>query len=163
MSKWDITGIWDGEYRYDVNDRRSDMIPNVPFSLTAHRGWFGRFKGVIQDNPRQAAIAEARICGTINSEELTFFKQYPVFYVMSGPNWVTLKQSLEQNHGLSLDHELIPPPIVYQGYYDKNDESVRGTWRVEAQLIQFWSQGQSRKLPCKAYSGSWTMRRRKKR
>ena len=47
MAEWSVEGSWVGEYRFDSD--RVDAIHATAFTLHLSPGWFGRFRGTVQD------------------------------------------------------------------------------------------------------------------
>jgi hypothetical protein len=159
MASWDITGSWAGEYAYDPTRTASTVPPSVRFTLTARQGWFGRFRGVIQDDQTSGVPDEAAVAGRVTASGLTFLKQYPAAYLRLGGQSVTLREWLEWQQGIRIDSEIAAQAIRYCGEYEPLERVVRGTWRVEAHCIRIRSGRRLLEVRLEALSGTWSMRR----
>src|SRR6266481_728522 len=112
MPKLDITGCWTGEYSYDPNEHFEKLPPPVKFTFTAQPGWFGRFRGTIQDDPIIGVPGEARIVGRVKGQRLKFLKQYSQYYTTNSEGrHLTIKEKLEMEHNLVLERHITPPKI----------------------------------------------------
>jgi hypothetical protein len=137
MARWDITGSCSGEYSYDSHHSLPGVPSSVSFTLSAHQGWFGRFKGVVRDDPTSGLAEEASVRGRVAGTRLTFWKRYPVLYVYFEGKLAAIDEQLRAQHGIKLDRNILPAPIRYCGEYDPVDGAVRGTWEVRPHRIRF--------------------------
>src|SRR5215207_10054835 len=160
MPRWDVTGVWAGEYWYDPSPQFPALPPPTPFRLVAEQGWFGRFRGTVRDAPAGGQPAEAAVAGRVTRTGLWFRKWYPVDYVWLGDRVVTLADGVAAEHGVRLDADPAPAPIWYRGECDPADGGVRGTWEVRPHWVHGSSGGQPVTFPVPGYSGGWRMERR---
>jgi len=158
MAGFDIGGTWEGEFSYDPCEAVPQKAP-ARFSLTARAGWFGFFKGVIQDDPEREAPQPATVRGRLKGLVLTFKKQYPIFFVRHAGRTIPLREWIESEHRLPVDQDLPGQRLLYEGEYDAAEESVSGTWRHGPQRIRFLSNGRMGWVDFPAASGRWKMRR----
>src|SRR5262249_25108242 len=80
VARVDIGGTWVGRYGYD-EELLDEVPPPVVFTLVARVGWFGRFRGTIQDDPVAGNPDEAAVRGWVTERTVEFRKQYPMFYM----------------------------------------------------------------------------------
>jgi hypothetical protein len=159
MSAFEIQGVWTGEFSYDPCPELSEQLVGQRFTLTATRGWFGAFRGTIQDDPRCGIPDPADFRGRGSGRSIRFVKRYPRLFVQSKGQAVSLRDYLQEEFGYLLNREVRPMPILYEGKYDEADESFIGTWRFGALHVRFWSSGQRMVLRFPALAGRWRMRR----
>jgi hypothetical protein len=160
MAKWDITGEWVGEYAFDPGPAYPTLPTGIRFTLVVRQGWFGRFRGTAQDAAKCFSVAPATIVGRVAGLKLSFRKLYPEFYVASRDGgWATLRDYIEGELALPLDQDVPPDPVWYSGGYDPDEQTARGTWRIEAGVLQFWSRGRRCTSDWPGTSGTWVMRR----
>lgn len=159
MATWNVTGQWVGQYEYNACDELPTPPPPVKFTLIVRQGWFGRFRGTIQDDPVCGAPEQAQTWGRVNETGLTFMKRYPVVYVGVESTHVKLRDYLEMELGLELDENIEPMPIHYEGLVDAAGQSVQGTWHISAHGIPFQSREQWMVLDIAPTSGTWKMER----
>lgn len=159
MVRWDITGSWVGEYFYHPSPAFPTLPPGSGFTLTTTRGWFGRFRGFVQDDPATGAPVEADVTGWVFGKTVRFRKQYRAFYINLGVRRVTLREHLELDHGMPLDRDVPARPIRYSGTYDPEEDVITGTWRISSGQIRIRSRGRIFHIPVPVLTGSWSMRR----
>lgn len=158
MGRLDIGGTWVGEYGYD------DGTPDVPgppvrFTLAARPGWFGRFHGVAQDAAPAGVPDEAAVNGWVSGTAVEFRKQYPVFYMFLEGRRVTLREYIEDLHGIPIDADVPPRPVHYRGEYDPIRDVVAGWWRIPDGPMWLRSRGRGLRLEFPETAGVWQMRR----
>jgi hypothetical protein len=159
MASWDIAGSWSGEFWYHPNDSLPIQPSAVSFTLTARQGWFGRFQGVIEDDPAKGPPELASVRGRVAGHRVKFLKRYSVFYVTLGDRVTTIREHLQVLHGVRLERDVLPAPIRYHGEYDPLEGAVRGTWEIRRHRIRFRSAWRLLQIPIPAHSGGWVMRR----
>lgn len=159
MPEWDITGSWVGEYTYTPGPGYATLPPATGFTLTARRGWFGRFQGVIRDDPTRGVPEEATVQGHVSGLQITFWKQYPAMYCFDRGKLVSLAEYLERLQGLHIYALPVPDPIRYVGAYDPAAEAARGQWQISAGVMRFRSGGRLLEVQVPASTGQWVMRR----
>jgi hypothetical protein len=159
MAAWDITGSWAGVYEYDSEGPFPAQPPGVGFTLTVRQGWFGRFQGVIQDDPTKGAAAEATVRGRVTDRGLTFRKQYPAYFAKLGDRTVTLREQIEALHGITIDDDVLPEPVQYRGEYDPVEQVARGVWEITARRLLLRCRGQFVEFAMPGVTGTWSMRR----
>jgi hypothetical protein len=159
MTSWDITGSWTGEYSYHPNELHMVLPPSVGFTLTARAGWFSRFRGTVQDDPKKGSPEEATIRGKIVGTRVTFVKQYPICYMTTGDRLVSVREWAEAAHGLDLDRDVPPAPIRYRGEYDPVEQTVLGTWKQEQYCLRIPIGRRVLRMQMASQTGDWSMRR----
>lgn len=160
MNVLDISGTWAGEYSYLPTDERPAPSDRVPFTLVASPRWFGRFRGIVEDDESLGVPGLATVRGRVRGSDVYFEKQYPVCYVGDQHDRRSLREYLKSEHGIELDRDVPAPPVRYSGRYDASDEVIRGTWRFTGEPLRFVSRGRFMSLDCSAGTGEWFMRRR---
>src|SRR5439155_6455682 len=88
-----------------------------------------------------------------------FLKQYPVFYAYLEGKLVPLGDQMEKEHGIRLDHDVLPRPIRYQGEYDALSGVVRGSWRITSGRSFVRRGGRLLLLFLPGGTGDWEMKR----
>jgi hypothetical protein len=157
MARFDISGWWSGEYSYD--DALACIPASVKFSLTAHLGWFGRFRGVVVDDVITSGSPEASVNGHVTGRKVSFLKHYALSYAPHGGRWISLRDYLALEHGVILDDDVPPDPVKYQGEYDPSEDMVTGTWQIEEKVIPVRSKGKLLELVMPGVAGKWEMKR----
>ncbi len=159
MPGWDISGSWAGQFSYDSNDAMPTLPPAVKFTLEARSGWFGSFRGAVQDDLSAGVPEEATIKGRVSGTRVTFRKWYPRLYVVRGGKSVTIRD-FHEAHGVDPPtNDPSPPPVRYRGEYDPAEGVVRGTWRIERGVILLRFGWRSSGMAWGPVTGSWQMRR----
>jgi hypothetical protein len=159
VAGFDINGTWEGEYSFDPCEALPEPPPSVGFTLTAQGGWFGGFRGVIQDDPARGVPDPASVTGSIAGLALTFTKRYPALFVRHRGRCVRLLDYLESEQGLRPDQDVPGLAFVYEGYYEPVHQSASGRWWYNPQRILFRIGGEFREIRFPAVSGRWVMRR----
>ena len=159
MPRFDIEGVWDGVYSYDPDEGLPELPPETRFTLTARAGWFGSFRGTVQDDPDGGVPDPATVRGWRWGLGLTFTKRYPTVFVNYHGRSVPLADSLELEYGMTVDHEVPGLPIFYRGEYDPVDDAVTGTWHYRPERVWVRSRGRWHEMDIPATTGRWTMRR----
>lgn len=159
MSWWSISGSWIGEYAYDVLDIAKAPPPPVTFTLQARQGWFGLFRGTVQDDPTKSAPDPATIRGRVSGWMVSFQKCYSQLYMISGDRLVTLAEYVASRFNLQLQGNPAPTRIHYRGEYDEREDAVTGTWRIDRHRFRFRAGGKTVTMTKAGGSGRWTMRR----
>ena len=158
MNKWSITGSWIGQYDYDPRPAIPNLAP-ISFTLQATQGWFGFFRGVVQEESTKGAPEPATVRGQVFGSQLVLRKWYPKFYVTDGTRWITLKTSIERDHRIVVDDEIAALPIMYWGEYNSQSETIIGSWQFEETYVSFKSEGKRLYLPFGKNTGKWFMHR----
>jgi hypothetical protein len=159
VARFKIDGIWEGEYSYQPKRDGPEAPPPVRFTLTARAGWFGGFRGTIQDDPSRASRDLATVKGRVSGLSLTFTKQYPEMWVYHQGQSIPMRELLQLEKGLTVDGKIRGYPILYEGDYDEAEQLVSGVWWFVPQAATFRSRGKVYQIPTAGGSGRWTMRR----
>jgi hypothetical protein len=77
-----ITGTWRGTYGYSHPEQLAGR-PRVPFTLVIKQGWFGRFTGVVTEDPPDGMPGTGSIQGFFAFPRIEFAKYMPVGYFVS--------------------------------------------------------------------------------
>ena len=119
MDKFDIKGIWRGEYVYDDRFEPRIVKTPIPFLLKVKSvDPNGLFEGMCQDSPEVSQIDfPADIYGKWEEDQLTFSKRYPKTLFRDGSGKL---MSVNEPH----------PDIIYQAKIGNSDKLL-GTWRIE--------------------------------
>jgi hypothetical protein len=119
MEKFEIQGIWKGEYIYDDRFQPSLTKASIPFILRIKSiESSGLFEGMCQDDPAISQIDfPADIFGKFDGDQLIFSKRYP-------------KTVLQDNFGKLVTVDEAQPDIIYQARLGSSDR-ILGTWRME--------------------------------
>lgn len=159
MARWDITGTWTGQYSYHPGPMYPSLPPPVVFTLTARAGWFGSFRGSVQDDPASVPAGEAPVSGRVSRWSVRFEKRYPTMWAYHVGRFMTFREYLETEYGMPLDEDVPSSPILYRGKYDPVEEVMSGTWEILPAPIGFYSGGWARELTAGTGSGDWHARR----
>jgi hypothetical protein len=119
MDKFELKGIWKGEYVYDDKFQPSIVKASIPFIIKIKSiDDFGLFEGVCQDDPTISQIDfPAEIFGSLNGSEMMFTKKYlkTMFYDRS---YSLVK--VDQPH----------PEIHYEAKI-ADSQKIFGKWKTE--------------------------------
>ena len=162
MPRLNIGGRWVGEFSYHAGAN-----PNIPqggfgFTFEARRGWFGHFRGTVQDDPHgsEPRPEVATISGYVSGTSVFFRKVYPVLrFITEDERTMALSDYMAEINGIEIDAEVASPPIRYIGEYDEVEQVIRGTWEFSKQATTFTSRGRRFTLGPSQGSGDWYMRR----
>jgi hypothetical protein len=152
MAEWSVEGSWVGEYRFDSD--RVDAIHATAFTLHLSPGWFGRFRGTVQDDPATGMPDPGLLKGKVRGNSVRFWKLMPVAYHFElGPDQRGDPSKMLRSSGAH-------PPILYEGVYDSDKGVMTGTWHMpHGTLVD--ALGRSRRsLPL---TGTWSASRRGER
>jgi hypothetical protein len=158
LASFRIGGTWEGEYWHQPSATLPSPPPAVRFTLTARAGWFGAFRGTIQDDPALGVPEPAAVKGQVVGSAVAFVKRYPAPFVRHGGRCMAFREYVEAVCGLPLDEDVPGPPIVYEGSFDAAGGSASGVWRHDGDQLFFSSDGQLREFPLRG-SGGWRMTR----
>ena len=160
FSRWNVAGVWVGEYAYDPSPVWAVLPPPCPFHLTLAAGWFGRITGSVHDSAVGGPPESADVRGRLTGTRLTFLKQYPVFTSLDDDGrLVTLREHLARQ-GYDAAPAVLPNPVHYSGEYDPRAEAIRGRWHLDTQHVYFRHNGQQLYVTFPGTTGTWSAERR---
>jgi hypothetical protein len=159
MAAFNIEGVWEGEYTYRAGEGIPEPPSTVRFTLNARAGRFGRFSGVIHDDPVRGVPEPAAVTGRVTGRTVTFTKRYPTLFIYRQGRSVSLREYLETEHGRFVGAELPGAPILYEGTFDPATQSASGRWQLGPQRVRFPSGGQVLEVRSAGATGQWIMRR----
>lgn len=147
-----IAGRWRGIYRYHP----SELVPKrdpVSFTLTLKQGWFGRFKGTVEDDSGRGMPGVGSVDGHFSYPRVRFIKQMPTAYIATPQGGrTTLREALEK-FGLKLAGDAPHPPILYTGEF-VDPTHARGTWVIPPRSIRV---DEERVLKLPGATGEWDL------
>lgn len=131
----------------------------VRFTLTARRGWFGNFRGKIQDDPEHGPALPAAMKGKLLGSGLTFTKRYPTLTVFSNGRSIPFAEYCRSEYGIVFDEKVPGLPIRYEGVYDATNDSLSGTWQLGPELIRPQGGGKVYAVNILPMTGRWNAQR----
>ncbi|MDR3623123.1 MAG: hypothetical protein P4L85_27470 [Paludisphaera borealis] len=156
MGVWNVEGEWSGRYYYDLVN---DLYPpeGVPFQMSLTEGWFGRFRGKVQDDAARGGIPEkGRIRGRIRGDRISFLKRMPIYHVAGG---ATMAEHILEHYRVDVRRDLRHPPIRYVGQYDFVEDRATGRWSISPYKSLFWGHGRLLCIRSETTTGTWEIRR----
>jgi hypothetical protein len=160
VASFEIDGRWQGEYSYDPSDAIPVLPPPTRFVLTAKRGWFGRFKGVIQDDPEGGVVEPAAVRGKLYGFSIAFTKRYPIAYTRHEGRPMPMAEYLESVKGIALDYDIPGIPIKYEGQYNTLEQSMSGVWFFGPKRLKFYRGDYRFEVSFPATKGCWSAQRK---
>jgi hypothetical protein len=147
-----VTGVWRGVYSYEISKTMPGFEP-VPFTLILKQGWFGYFKGSVNDDPKLGMPETGRIEGHFSFPKIEFTKLMPVCRIaMPDGRRGTLREFLIER-GIRCDHDIPHKPIKYNGEFS-DPQHAQGIWIIEPGPLSLAS-GEVVRIP--GARGNWKM------
>jgi hypothetical protein len=143
MEKFELKGIWRGEYVHDDRFQPKIVKTSVPFVLKIRAvDDNGLFEGMCQDDPTKGSIDfPAEIYGEITHDEIVFTKKYS-------------KTVFIDHYGNLIKSDQPHPDIIYQTKISGNGK-IFGTWKVERTFVKI----NEKVMQLGPVSGVWWMDR----
>ena len=147
-----IAGKWSGEYHYASSSE--EMLPAVVgFTLVLRKGWFGRFRGKVRNDPATGMLEEGTVEGRLKAQKVEMVKQFPVCRVNHEGKNITAGELL-RNRGIEIPEgvELPHRAIEYEGSFTDSDHA-EGSWRISFGPLEFWGYV----MQMREMTGTWCM------
>jgi hypothetical protein len=146
-----VTGTWRGIYGYEISE--AIRLDPVPFILILKQGWFGHFKGRVNDDPNLGMPETGRVDGYFSFPKIEFIKLMPVCrFAMADGRQVTLREFLVEK-GYPCERDIPHKPIKYTGEF-LDPQHAEGVWIIESGPI---SLGDGRVVQTLGGKGTWKM------
>jgi hypothetical protein len=145
-----VTGTWRGEYRFDRSER---ILPGtaVAFIMNVNQGWFGWYRGTVNDDADLGMPGTGIIRGRIKYPHIWFKKLMPICYVFTkDKRRVKLSEFLSEQ-GCVNEPDYAHPSIKYSGTFSE-PTTAEGIWEISATSIRL-RRGQLVRMP--RLTGKW--------
>ncbi len=149
-----FTGTWSGSYGYDPAENMP-VRDSTPFTLRLKHGWFGRFKGVVNESGPNAMPETGAIRGRLSFPFLEFTKIMPIAYLSLSDGTVVSWPEYLRLRNLDGDPKLPHPPIIYKGVF-LDTSRAEGVWIIMPGRIPLRDGRALRRIGA---SGKWEIKR----